>query len=103
MENKYLTNIDVNEMNIVQLESITSDTPIEHKQEILMYLKSFPECAFTSQPVYDKFTKQNLDSVDNAITDGIYTWYKSEIYYFEKYNLKLNNDFIEYVLDKIRN
>ncbi len=65
-------------------------------------MKSFSEpSAYTSQPIIDRFTNRELDEINNAFLDGIYTWYATEIYHFEKYNLKLNDEFIEYVLNKI--
>ena len=64
-------------------------------------MKSFSPSLFTSAPVIDVFTDEEVTTADNGYSDGEYTWYESEIYHFDKYNLKLNDDFIEYVLNKI--
>ena len=56
--------------------------------------------SFTSAPVIDIFTDKEVKSADNGYSDSEYIWRESEIYYFEKYNLKLNDDFIKYVLNK---
>ena len=97
IRNKPVSRISNNEMqdNFLSLD-------IKNKSQILSYMKSFSEpSAYTSQPVIDRFTNQELDKINNAFSDGTYTWYATEIYHFEKYNLKLNNDFIEYVLNNM--
>lgn len=71
--------------------------PIKNKEKILAYLKKFDDWAFTSMPVYDIYTGEKVEDADNAKTDGTYIWYCSEIYHFEKYNLKLNKEFIKYL------
>jgi hypothetical protein len=43
--------------------------------------------------------KQLIGSVE-TIDDGAYYWTSEEIYHFEKYDLKLNTDFIDHVLSK---
>lgn len=82
---------------IEEFEKNLTSNPVENKEKILAYLRKFDDCAFTSQPVYDIYTGEKVGDADNAITDGVYTWYHSDIYHFEKYNLKLNSDFIEYL------
>lgn len=87
------------DMSKEELKAATSDKPIPEKQRILKYLKSFDKCAYTTQPVVDLFTGEKQDFIADARTDGVYRWYDHEIYHFEKYNLKLNDDFIEHVLN----
>ena len=70
------------------------------KMAILKYMRSFPHSAYTTAPVYDRITGEVVRESDDQITDGTYIWYESWIYHFEKYDLKLNDDFIEYVLDR---
>lgn len=78
---------------------LESDT----KTKILSYLKSFDEpSAYSSAYVTDVVTNEKFDKSDNAYTDGIYTWYDSWIYHFEKYDMKLNDDFIQYVLEQTK-
>ncbi|MDE6730642.1 MAG: hypothetical protein K2J71_07695 [Oscillospiraceae bacterium] len=76
----------------------TSKSEIKYKREILEYLQSFEDCAFTSEPVYDILTKESVRDADNAKTDGLFTWYWSEIYHFDKYNLCLKDEFVKHVL-----
>ena len=43
----------------------------------------------------------NIENLDYE--SGDYYWNSSDIYHFEKYDLKLNSDFIKYVLEKTAN
>ncbi len=100
MKTKYIFPKDIKEMKPSELEKSIDKSPIDSKKKVLSYLKSFPECAYTSAPVFDAFNSKKVYDADNARTDGKYTWYESEIYHFEKYNLKLNEDFIQHVLNR---
>ncbi len=80
--------------------SLTSSQSADFKTEIISYMRKFEPCAYTSSSVYDKLTDEKVFEADNAHSDGIYTWYEDEIYHFEKYNIKLNNDFIQHVLNQ---
>ena len=97
---KYLLNYDIDEASGEKIVSCTSKVEIEHKKEILSYLKKFPPHAYSSGYVYDKISKAKTDIIDSLTGDGKYLWGTTEVYYFEKYNLKLNDDFIQYVLGK---
>ena len=97
---RYIINQDLDDISETELNAITGNEEIPEKQKVLNYLKSFEKSAYTSAPVFDAFTKENLDVIDDAYSDGVYTWYESEIYHFEKYNLKLNDNFIQYVLNR---
>lgn len=89
----------IKKIGVSEFSKIISENPIDEKEKVLEYLKKFPEVAFTSEPVRDKYSNKIVYDADNARTDGKYTWYESEIYHFEKYNLKLNDDFIQHVLN----
>lgn len=98
----FIRNKSISDLTKEELDNNFLSEPINQKSQILKYLKSFSEpYAFTSQPVIDVFTNEEFEYVDNGFSDGVYVWYKSQIYHFEKYNLKLNDDFIEYVLSKV--
>lgn len=99
---KFIRNKPVSEISDNEISDNFLSLEIKNKSQILDYMKSFSEpTAYTSQPVIDRFTHLELNKINNAFSDGVYTWYMSEIYHFEKYNLKLNDDFIEYVLSII--
>lgn len=94
---QFITDILVEKLSEMKNGGYTLDYSESEKETILKYLKKFEASYFTSEPVVDVFSNTIVADADNGYTDGKYTWYKSEVYYFEKYNLKLNNDFIEYV------
>lgn len=78
-----------------------TDADIDNNDKIVQYMRSFePEC-FSSAFVIDIVNGFDTQIDDTGFTDGEYTWYTSWIYHFEKYNLKLNDDFIAHVLSKI--
>lgn len=68
------------------------------KEKLLAYMRKFKADAFTSAPVVDIITGERIREGNNRRTDGKYAWLEDEIYHLDKYNLQLNNDFIEYVL-----
>ena len=100
MDTLFICNIDLDEARQDVFMQFCSDSPIKDKVRIIDHLRKTPISAFTSAPVVDVLTGEIVGESDNARSDGIYTWYESEIYHFEKYNLKLNDDFIEYVLNR---
>ena len=98
---KYAISVDFYKLTPQGASKMMPASPIPRKEEILAYMKRFPFSAYTSQPVYDFFTGEETAPADNQRTDGVYIWYESWIYHFEKYNLKLNDDFVQYVLSQI--
>lgn len=70
------------------------------KKTILKYLRSYEPVAFSTARVFDYITEKETDVQAVLYTDGEYKWYESEVYHFEHYDLRLNDDFIEYVLKK---
>ena len=62
-----------------------------------MYLNSFPPKWLTSARIIDKGTGMAvMDIVNNSFSVGEYEWSASDIYHFEKYNMPLFAEFIEY-------
>lgn len=94
-------NKPLSKMTDSELKSNISNQEIPNKEIILKYMQSFDKCAFTSQPVIDRVTGEKFNCANDARTDGIYRWYEYEIYHFEKYNLKLNDDFIQHILNRL--
>ena len=87
-------------MTLDEFKSFTSSTPITGKEKILSYMKSFLPSAYTSEPVSDRITGKIVADADNQKTDGEFVWYVSWIYHFEKYNIKLSDEFVQYVLTR---
>ena len=97
---RYITDIQVEKIAEYKEGRYTQNYDDKIKKKIICYLRNFNACLFTSQPVIDAFTGEEVYEADNGYTDGSYTWYESEIYYFEKYDLALEEDFIAYVLER---
>lgn len=98
---KYATDFTIRKMKGITVEDIRADYTGEEKARILSYLKQYKAIAFTSQPVYDVFTGEQVGEADNGRSDGEYMWYESEIYHFEHYDMRLQKDFIEHVPKRI--
>ena len=82
------------------VKEMISKNGIPEKNKILQYLKSFePDCA-SGMTLTDEVTGNDTDLSVNGFEDGTYFWDTRHIYHFEKYNLKLNNDFIKHVLSR---
>lgn len=95
---KYILNYDIDEKNSDFLKKQFQNFDPEYKNTVLSYMKAFKPILFTSMFVVDIITNTDTKKIDNGYSDGEYIWYESEIYYFEKYNLKLNDDFIKHIL-----
>ena len=74
------------------------DISDDEYEKILKHLKNGKTTFVTSQTPRDIFTGKNIGSDLRIFTDGVYSWTNEEIYYFEKYKIKLNEDFIRFVL-----
>lgn len=100
MNTLYICETSLDEVPVGSIVKFCSDSAIENKERIIAYLRNAPISAYTSAQVFDIVSGEMLPISDNARSDGTYTWYESEIYHFEKYNLKLNDDFIQHVLNR---
>ena len=67
------------------------------KEKILKYLNSFEADCAAGMSLRDEITGEYVDSGVSGYEDGQYYWDTREIYHFEKYNMELNEDFVEYV------
>ena len=98
---KYIIDYDLEGVTVQEFKNLCSDAPSK-KAEISNYLKSFNAWGYTTEPLSDILTGEIIQENGCAsYTDGEYEWYDDWIYHFEKYNLKLNDDFIAHVLSKI--
>ncbi|MCR5484548.1 MAG: hypothetical protein K6F09_03025 [Clostridiales bacterium] len=76
---------------------------IKDKNIILNYLYSCPRTWFTTGRVIDHVKNVQIETrVDNVRSDGEYEWSETDIYHFEKYDMPLNDEFINHVLNKQR-
>ena len=82
------------------LDYINPEEP-ENKQIILDYLKKGRVTAVYPARLYDAVTKQTQNVSLRCLTDGKYAWRSDLIYYYTKYNVKLDHDFISYIMRKL--
>lgn len=82
------------------VKTLVSKKEIPEKGKILQFLKSFNSDCAAGMVLVDEITGENVDSGISVYEDGQYYWDTRHIYHFEKYNLKLNDDFIAHVLGK---
>lgn len=72
------------------------------KNDILDYFKNHGVFqAVMAHAATDYITGEMLKSSVQLFSDGVYRWTNEEIYHFEKYDIKLNDDFIRYISEKI--
>lgn len=76
-----------------------SDTPHPLKEIVLKYLKSFKYSWVSSQCIIDKKENKLINIAYMLYNDGKYEWSSSEIYHYEKYDLILNSDFIDHIVN----
>ena len=74
---------------------------IEQKELVLRYLKNGKVVATAAGRAYDFLTGEEILGEYLLYSDGVFEWSSSLIYYFEKYNIKLEGDFISHVLSKV--
>lgn len=75
---------------------------LPEKNIILDYLKKYDCLAVMAHATADYITGEMLKPSVQLFSDGIYQWTNEEIYHFEKYDIKLNDDFIEYISEKFK-
>ena len=73
-------------------------TPYASKEIILSYLRNGKVHMVTAAKVVDalKKTRTKIDLI--FMNDGTYEWSSAIIYYVDKYNLQLPDEFVNYIL-----
>lgn len=72
-----------------------------NKNIILEYFASIKPEFFTTVRVKDMVTDTIVEKFCNSrYSNDKYCWDETDIYHFEKYNMPLKQEFIEYVLSK---
>lgn len=96
-ELRKITDANVRSVNKgITTSDFSYEYPEDLKKTILAYMKKQNVFSYTTAPVIDVYTGEKVVDYDNGITDGEFYWHESTVYYFEKYNLKLKEEFIEY-------
>lgn len=78
-------------------QSTPNDIP--NKMKILTYMRNCKVIAAAPGIMKDIFTGKRIPGEMLAYSDGKYYWGAEAIYYFEKYNLKLPDDFLSEIIN----
>ncbi|MEG1536985.1 MAG: hypothetical protein RSB90_10795 [Eubacterium sp.] len=87
--------------NYLPLKEQISKESIVGKEKILAYLKKGEVIAVAGSIGFkDILADKQIFEDDLVYSDGQYEWFTETVYYFEHYNLKLPDEFIQAVLSK---
>ena len=101
MKMKTISNVKLYDKSIdIQYVNDNCSTVEEpYKKTMLEYLKNTERrSSCTTEKVYDYFEKKYVDIPIVAYHDEFFYWDDRDIYYFEEYNLKLAEEFVNHVL-----
>ena len=84
------------------ISDFVSNNEMENKTVILDYLRKGKVTAASPARMVDVINGEKIDGSLKMLEDDKYAWRSDLIYYFEKYNLKLDDDFIAHVLSKMK-
>ena len=85
--------------NAPSVQGEKNKNPIYKKDILLNYMRGFEEDVICPVRIRDEFTGKNLNRTLIYYTDGEFVWDEREIYHFENYNLTLNKEFVDKVLN----
>ena len=77
-----------------------SENELPEKNKILAFMKSAKILAAASGNITDLISNQQISDELSFKSNEDYAWRSDVEYYFEKYNLKLDDSFIRFVLSK---
>lgn len=77
----------------------STHTAIQNKDKVLEYMKHATVIAAAPGRVRDIFTNKPVPGEMLAYSDGSYYWGSEAIYYFDRYNLKLPEEFINHIVN----
>lgn len=86
--------------NLPSIRELVDAKPIESKAEVLAYMKKWDTGARAPKIFRDAITGEIVPTEYCCYCDGKFVWCTDAVYYFEKYNLKLDNKFIEHILSQ---
>ena len=85
--------------SLPSIKELIQSTPIKGKKTVLEYLKSGKKGAVAPGKVVDIISNEPISGEFCCYSDGKFGWRSDTIYYFEKYNMMLDDDFIKHVLN----
>lgn len=86
--------------NVPSIKELIGEAQIKDKEKVLRHLKESDKISFASGKATDLVSGNEIDGELCCYSDGTYAWRSDTVYYFEKYNTKLPNEFIEHVLNQ---
>ena len=81
--------------SLLSIKELIQENPIEGKEQILKYLRNGKKGAYAPSKMIDVISGEVIPGELCCYSDGEYGWRSDTIYYFEKYNLKLEEEFIK--------
>ncbi len=76
--------------------------PIKEKDKILSYMKNCKISSVSPAIVTDVINPKKKINELYCMTDGTYGWRSDVIYYVEKYDMALPDEFVQYVLNQVK-
>lgn len=76
--------------------------PIKEKNKVLRYMKKCNIDAVAPAALRDVINPENRIHELYCMSDGIYGWRSDVIYYVEKYDMALPEEFIQHVLSQVK-
>ena len=84
---------------IKSIREFISPEPYPEKEAVLAHLRAGETIYFSPGELpADAFTGGLIGCYDEMVTDGVHRWQRQVEYYVEKYNLRLEPEFVAYVM-----
>ena len=72
--------------------------PHPHKEQILMHLRNGQVHMVTATRIVDIISGEQTNIELYFMNDGFYSWSSRILYYVDKYNLRLPDDFVDHIM-----
>lgn len=76
--------------------------PIEEKDAVIEYMKRCNKISASPAIITDLIEPKNKFYELYTMTDGKYAWRSDVIYYVEKYDMALPDEFLQHVLSQVK-
>ncbi len=97
-EYKFVSKCDYDSDGASTIKRFVSGEPAPYKNIILSYMRKFPCIAAAAGTIYDKISGEDTGIPILAYSADGYFWDTCDIYYLDKYNAQLNEDFVTHVI-----
>ena len=86
------------DLDLKNIDYTDATIAIPQKESIIAYLRNGAIEAAAAGRARDVFTGERIPEEWVTLTDGIYEWDTSLIYHFDKYNIRLPDEFLRHIL-----